>query len=65
MDFEKIKTNIFLSVLIFFLGLPGILVARIMKGNWTAHTWSWMPLFWIPMLNWPISTVVLFGGFDK
>ncbi len=57
-------TNAMLSLAIFFLGLPGILIARVMKGNWTAHTWSWVPLFWIPILNWPISTIVLFGGFD-
>ena len=61
MDF---KSNFFLSLAIFFLGLPGLLIARVAKGNWAAHTWTWIPLFWIPILNWPASTIVLFGGFD-
>jgi hypothetical protein len=64
MDFAKFKTNAIYAGLILMLGFPGIVIARIGKGNWTNHTWSWGPLFWIPILNWPVSLVVLFGGFD-
>jgi hypothetical protein len=63
--FNKLLTNFILSSAIFFLGGLGILIARIVKKNWSSHSWTWIPIFWIPFLSWPASCVVLFGGFDE
>ena len=64
--FKTILYNILFAMLISFLGGIGIFITRIAKGNWTAHTWSYIPIFWIPIFfSWPVALTVLFGGFNK
>jgi hypothetical protein len=54
------------SLLVTFTGGFGLFVTRIMKGNWSSHLWTYVPIFWIPVLfSWPVGLVVLFGGLDK
>lgn len=61
---SNIFLNFILSLAIFFLGGLGILISRIVKNNWTKQIWTWIPIFWIPFLSFPVSALVLFGGFD-
>jgi len=66
MVFKNIFYNFLYSLLVTFTGGFGLLVTRIAKGNWGSHTWTYVPIFWIPIfLSWPAGLVVLFGGFDK
>ena len=53
------------STLIFFGGGLGILITRIAKKKWSNVKWSYIPLFWIPVLSsWPVAIAALIGKFD-
>jgi len=57
--------NVIYAILIFFLGGFGILIMRIFKGVWTNQLWSYIPIFWFPMVtSWVVSIAVLLGFFD-
>ena len=58
--------NLLFATLVFFLGGLGILITRIAKGNWANVKWSYLPIFWFPVLSsWPVSISVLLGHFDQ
>jgi len=53
------------ATIIYFTGIVGLLIARAFKGNWSKGMWTYIPIFWVPILtSWPISLYVLFGGLD-
>ena len=57
--------NFLWACLVFWLGGIGLFIARVFKGNWTGTGWSYIPVFWIPVIgSWPVSLAVLFGGLD-
>lgn len=57
--------NFAFATAIFWIGGPAYFVMRYMKGDWQKHTWSYIPVFWLPiMFSWPVSLTALFGGFD-
>ena len=65
MDWKKILLNLFLAVLIFITGPLGILITRAVKSTWTKVWWSYIPLFWIPvMTSWPVAVAAAVGLFD-
>jgi hypothetical protein len=36
-----------------------------MKGDWTKQQWSYVPVFWVPIVSsWPVAAAALFGMFD-
>ena len=58
--------NFIFATLIFFFGAIGMLITRIAKGKWNTVTWSYIPLFWIPVItSWPVSIAALIGKFDE
>jgi len=62
--FMKILVNVILSILITTTGGIGILITRIVKGQWSNVTWSYVPIFWIPFFfSWPVGVAALFGMF--
>ena len=57
--------NFLWATLVFLLGGLGLFIARATKNNWTDVGWSYIPVFWVPVLgSWPASIAVLFGGLD-
>jgi len=65
MDFNSFLFNLLFSILISWTGGLGIFITRALKGNWSAHAWSYIPIFWIPVFfSWPVALVVLFGGLN-
>jgi hypothetical protein len=57
--------NFLWATLVFWLGGFGLFLARIVKNNWTGIGWTYIPVFWVPVLgSWPASIAVLFGGLD-
>jgi hypothetical protein len=65
MNWKTILWNIFFASLISWTGGIGILITRIAKGNWTRVSWSYIPIFWIPVLfSWPVGVAALVGMFD-
>jgi hypothetical protein len=65
MDWKKILENLVLAIFTFFTGLIGLLVTRAVKGNWGGELWTYIPLFWMPVLtSWTISIAILLGRFD-
>jgi len=64
--FKKLMKNVIFSLIILFTGGLGIFITRIAKNKWTNVKWSYIPIFWIPVLSsWPVSIAVLIGQFDK
>ena len=58
--------NLLFSTLILFLGGLGILITRIAKGKWANVKWSYVPIFWFPILSsWPVAISALLGHFDE
>jgi hypothetical protein len=65
MDWKKILINLVLALLVQFTGILGIIITRIVKGAWNNQLWTYIPIFWIPILtSWPVALSVLFGFFD-
>jgi hypothetical protein len=65
MDWKKILINLVLAILTFFTGVIGFIITRAVKGNWSGQLWTYIPLFWMPVLtSWILSLTILFGGFD-
>jgi len=57
--------NLFFAFLISWTGGLGMFIMRAMKGCWGNQLWSYIPIFWIPVLfSWPISLAALFGFYD-
>lgn len=66
MEFVQFLWNVLFATLIFFGGGLGILVTRISKKKWSNVKWSYVPIFWIPVLSsWPVAISALVGGFDS
>ena len=65
MDIKHVLMNMLFATLIFIFGGLGILITRIAKGKWGNVQWSYVPVFWIPLLtSWPVSIAALIGKFD-
>ena len=65
MSAGTIFVNFLFSVLILFMGPFGMLIVRIVKGKWKNVGWSYIPIFWIPVLtSWPVAIAALIGKFD-
>ena len=65
-DTNSFWLNVFLSMLVSFTGGLGIFITRVVKTNWSGQTWTYVPIFWLPIFfSWPVALVALFGGFDK
>ena len=66
MKAKEVFMNIVFATLIFFLGGIGILITRIAKKKWKNVKWSYIPIFWFPVLSsWPVAIAALIGKFDK
>lgn len=66
MDWKAILWNIVFAILISWTGGLGILITRIAKGKWSNVTWSYVPIFWLPVFfSWPVAIAALVGMFDK
>jgi hypothetical protein len=66
MGFKQVMWNMVFSTLILFLGGLGIFITRIAKKKWTNVKWSYIPLFWFPVLSsWPVAIAALIGKFDE
>jgi ABC-type multidrug transport system permease subunit len=62
----EILWNLLFATLIFFLGGLGIFLTRIAKGKWSNVKWSYIPVFWIPVLSsWPVAISAIMGHFDQ
>jgi hypothetical protein len=65
MGFKEIFFNFIFSLLILFMGPFGMLIVRIVKGKWKNVLWSYIPIFWIPVItSWPVAIAALIGKFD-
>ena len=65
MSAGTIFVNFIFSVLILFMGPFGMLIVRIIKGKWKNVLWSYIPIFWIPVItSWPVAIAALIGKFD-
>ena len=63
--FENLFWNWIYSIIVFLTGGFGIFMIRIIKKSWTTVKWSYIPIFWIPIVSsWPVSFAILFGQFD-
>jgi len=66
MKFKQVMLNLLFSTLIMFLGGLGILITRIAKKKWGNVKWSYIPIFWFPVLSsWPVAIAALIGKFDE
>ena len=66
MKIKNILMNFVFATLIFIFGGLGILITRIAKGKWGNVKWSYVPVFWIPLLtSWPVAIAALIGKFDN
>lgn len=66
MGITDIFWNMVYSTLILFLGGLGIFITRIKKNKWTNVKWSYLPIFWFPVLSsWPVAIAALIGKFDE
>jgi hypothetical protein len=65
MSLGTIFVNFIFSLLILFTGPLGMLIIRIVKGKWKNVVWSYIPIFWIPIVtSWPVAIAALIGKFD-
>ena len=66
MELKDMFFNFIYATLIFFFGAIGMLIIRIAKGKWNNVTWSYIPVFWIPVItSWPVAIAALIGKFDE
>jgi hypothetical protein len=64
-EYKGFFWNFVFANLIFWLGGLGILITRIAKGQWKNQLWTYIPIFWLPILcSWPVGIAALFGYFD-
>jgi hypothetical protein len=65
MAYNEFKYNFMFATLIFWTGGFGYFIMRLMKNEWTKQQWSYVPVFWFPILgSWPVAAAALFGTFD-
>lgn len=65
MSVGTVFVNFIFSLLILFTGPLGMLIIRIVKGKWKNVVWSYIPIFWIPIVtSWPVAIAALIGKFD-
>lgn len=65
-NFNTFYYNFIFACLISFTGGFGIFITRLLKSNWTGQTWTYVPIFWIPIIfSWPVALTVLFGGMNS
>jgi hypothetical protein len=64
-SYTGIWWNLFFGFIISWTGGLGLFIMRFMKGNWGGQIWSYLPIFWIPVLfSWPVALAALFGFYD-
>jgi len=57
--------NLLWAFIISWTGGLGMFIMRYCKGKWTNQLWSYIPIFWIPILfSWTISLATLIGLYD-
>jgi hypothetical protein len=66
MTFYSVFQNVLWATLIYWTGGIGLFITRYFKNNWSGAAWTYIPVFWCPIiLSWPVSLTVLFGGLDN
>ncbi len=64
-EYRGFLWNFAFSWLIFITGGFGMFVMRFLKGAWSKQLWTYIPIFWIPLMSsWIISLTTLFGLYD-
>ena len=65
-NFNTFFYNFIFSMLITFTGVFGLIITRLLKNNWSGQLWTYVPIFWLPLVtSWPIGLLVLFGGMNS